>query len=106
MQSGYLLRVEGTKCEIWSPDTKENSRCPPEPSHVKQQAHEGPKHRKLQHVGRLGVATVLEALAHTLVVILVLIFIAVLSGVPLPPARPHNAHQISSFLYYNNNIEI
>jgi hypothetical protein len=48
-----------------------------------------------------GVAAILKALAHPFVVIGVVILVAVLGGVPLPPAGPHHAHHVFTVLYYN-----
>jgi hypothetical protein len=59
----------------------------------------------------LGVAAILEALADPFLVVLVLIIVALSSGVLLPPARPHYSHQVPAGLYYktqynsNNSIE-
>jgi hypothetical protein len=54
----------------------------------------------------LGVAAIFEALADSFLMIFVFVLIAITSGVPLPPAGPHYAHQIPTFLYYNTIIII
>ena len=53
-----------------------------------------------------GVAAILKALAHPFVVIRVVILVAVLGGVPLPPAGPHHAHHVFTVLYYNTVVVV
>jgi hypothetical protein len=48
---------------------------------------------------RLGIAAVLEALANPFFVIFVFILMEIDSGVLLPSAGPHCAHQIPTVLY-------